>query len=196
MAGPTTKDTSSLALGLAQFRVGNSADNIGSIHNVLTDSDSIGSLTDSKFIGSREYWTHESGFPLLEDHIIAVREGARVEGNFEELSPYNLALVWGIDPTSGDYALAHSGEIKLGALSSPVFLRTELHYSFPNTDYTMDAIFPRSQVTGDADLGFQKEEGIASPIVITAKRADSGISGGNAVWDDMPIGRIAFYDAS
>jgi len=196
MPGPTTKDTSSLALGLAQMRIGASADSIADIHPALSASDSIGSLADSKFLGSREYFTHESGFPLLEDHIIAIREGARVEGTYEELNPYNLALSWGLDPTSGDYALAHSGEIKLGALTSPAYLRSELHYTFPETDYTLDAIFPRAQVTGDAELGFQKEAPVGSPIVLTAKRADSGIADGNAVWDAMPIGRLAFYDAS
>ena len=46
------------------------------------------------------------------------------------------------------------------------------------------------------EIDLQKEDGAAVPIVFEAKRSDSDVSGGHAVWDSMPLGRIAFYDAS
>ena len=39
-SGPVTKDTSTVALGLAQIRVGNAATNIGTVAPVLASGDS------------------------------------------------------------------------------------------------------------------------------------------------------------
>ena len=295
--GPVTKDTSTVALGLAQIRVGNSASNIGSTSPVLTSGDSIGALASTKYTGNVDYWKLESGFPLLEDMTLPLRESSMLECEFKELSSYNLALARGIDPGAGagksatvsevdsnttsgttsgsiavtdtagpvddtwtvvftsattasvygaqtghvgdmadltstfapdhggnpyfsipanfftgtwaedetyvfkttayvapggDYSDPHSGEIKLGTLSAPAFVRMEAVYTYPNGTNTMTIIFPRANVTSSVELDMQAEDNANVPITFEAKRADSEVSGGNAAWDSMPLGRIVF----
>ena len=97
-SGPVTKDTSTIPLGLAQIRVGNSATNIDQAAVVLAAAASIGALANTKFAGNVDYWKLESGFPLLEDLSLPIREAASLECAFKELTPYNLALARGIDP--------------------------------------------------------------------------------------------------
>jgi len=191
--GPTTRDTSTLALGLCQVRVAASAANISNTALVTSADDSIGSLTSTKFVGEKEYWRHYSGFPLKEDYVIPLRESAKLECNFEEIKPYTLALAQGIDPTDGSYDQAHSGEIKLGAAAAPEYIRMEAVYTFPNASNYMAIIFPRCQVTSAFEIDLQAEDSAKPPIVFEAKLADSSQDGGDAVWDDMPLGRIIFY---
>lgn len=96
--GPVTLDTSTLALGLAQIRVGEYSAYIDQTIPVLTSTASVGALADTKLTGSVDYWTHESGFPLLEDAVIPLRESQAMEASFEEITPFNLALSRGINP--------------------------------------------------------------------------------------------------
>ena len=98
--GPTTINSSTVALGLAQVRIGTSAANIATTTEVLTASNSIGALASTKFLGNVDYWKLESGFPLLEDLTIPLRESAALECAFKEVIPFNLALARGIDPLS------------------------------------------------------------------------------------------------
>jgi len=192
MSGPVTVDTSALALGLAQIRVGNSADNIAKPGAELSASDSIGSLTGTKFIGNTEWYEHESGFPLKKDFAIAIRDNASIEGTFEEIKPYNLALAYGIDPTDGSYPSSHTGEIALGGRTSPEYVRVETVYTFPNGTNYMTIIFPRAQVKSTVEIDLQAESAAGVPITIDSNIADSNVSGGNAVWDSKPLGRIFF----
>jgi len=190
--GPTTRDTSTLALGLAQVRVAASATNVGNIHPVTSSSDSIGALTATKFVGETEYWRHYSGFPLKEDYVIPLREKAQLECNFEEIKPYTLALAKGIDPTDGSYDSAHTGEIKLGAAAAPEYIRMEAQYTFPNGSNYMYIIFPSAQCTSAFEIDLQAEDSAKPPIVFESKLCDSTQAHGNAVWDAMPLGRITF----
>lgn len=192
--GPITTDTSSLAVGYAQIRVGASLTNIAAVTPVLSSSDSIGALTSTKYVEDREYYSHKSGFPALEDKVIPLAANAKLECAFEELSPKNLAMASGLDPAS--YSDAHSGEIALGALVAPVDIRMEAHYVFPETDYSLDIIFPRAQLAASVEADFQASEGMAVPITFESKRADSDVTGGNAAWDTMPLGRWMFHDTS
>lgn len=96
--GPLTKDTSTIALGLAQIRVGASLANIDQQDSVLAESASIGALASTKYTGSVDYWKLLSGFPQLEDMTIPLREASMLEVEFKEITPYNLALARGIDP--------------------------------------------------------------------------------------------------
>lgn len=108
--GPVTKDTSTVALGLAQIRVGSSAANIGEITAQLAAGDSIGALASTKFSSNVDYWKLESGFPLLEDLTLPLRESAMLECEFKELTPYNLALARGIDVNADVEAAVLGGE--------------------------------------------------------------------------------------
>lgn len=189
MAGPVTKDTSSLGLGLAQIRIGNSATHINTINPALSVSDSIGALTKSQLTLEIEVWKHMSGFPQNEDHSIILSKKASIAGEAEELSPYNLALAAGVDPTT--YSLAHSGEIPLGALNDIPFLRAEMHYTFPNGNFFIP-VFPRAQVMSTVSLDFQSTDNVKIPMTIEAKKASSEVSGGSVLWDTAPLGRIWF----
>lgn len=190
--GPVTTDTTAVALGLAQIRVGHSDDNIGDPGLVLTSSDSIGAMANTKYTGNVDWARLESGFPALEDYVVAIREAAALECAFKEITPYNMALGHGIDPTGGGYALPHSGEVALGGRTSPAYVRMEAIYTYPNGSDTMNIVFPRAQITASIEVDLQTEEFANVPIMFEAKRADSEISGGNAVWDDKPLGQISW----
>jgi len=295
-SGPLTKDTSTVALGLAQIRVGSSVANIANTSVALTSSESIGALASTNFTSNVDYWKLESGFPLLEDLTLPLRETASLECEFKELTPFNLAMAKGINPiadvsatatagasvtTSGTvigvitvtdaggvttedwtvvftgataasvygsvsghvgdwadytagafapdnggnpyfslpqdffggtwtadetftfstteyvagtsaYASAHSGSIGLGSISAPEYIRMEAVYTYPNGTNHMYIVFPRANVVSSVEINMQTEDNANVPITYEAKRADSEVSGGNAVWDTMPLGRIYF----
>jgi hypothetical protein len=186
--GPLTKDSTTVALGLAQIRIGASATNIGSDIPVLTSSDSIGALANTKFVGNNEFFKLESGFPMLEDATFPLRTSCAMEIAFKEQTPANLALANGQDPTS--YTEAHTGEINLGSLTTPTILRMEAHYTYPDGSNVMVIIFPRCQVAGSIELDFAPEEPAAVAVSIEAKRADSDTTGGDAKWDNAPLGKM------
>jgi len=190
-SGPVTKDTSTVALGLAQIRIGVSATYIAKINPQLTSTESIGALANTKYTGTVDWAVLESGFPLIEDYSVPIRQKAMLECAFKEITPANLALASGINPADPEFE-THSGEIALGSLSAPIYVRMEAHYTFPNATNYMDIVFPRAQVTSNNELDLQAEDFAAAPISIESKNASSDVSGGNALWDDKPLGRIIF----
>lgn len=110
-SGPVTKDTTAVALGLAQIRVGRSAANIAQIAPVLTAAESIGAMASTKFTSNIDYWKLESGFPLNEDLSIPIRETAMLECEFKEITTNNLAIARGIDPSAAVSASVSNGVI-------------------------------------------------------------------------------------
>jgi len=197
-SGPLTKDTTTVALGLAQIRVGLSATNITKKNPVLASSASIGALANTNFTSNAEYFKLESGYPLLEDATYPLREAAMLEVAFKEITPANFALAKGLNPAS--YTNAHTGTIALGTISTPVFLRMEAIYTYPDGTNTMNIIFPRAQATAAIEMEFAEEEPAAVAVAIEAKRADSGITDannpGNTCWDDAPLGHIIWNNGS
>ncbi len=187
--GPTTKDTTTVVLGLAQIRVGASAANVTSLAPALTSASSIGAMASTKFTSMIELWKLESGFPLVEDTSIPIREKASLECAFKEITPMNIAFARGIDATSG-YTLAHSGEVSLGNIDAPDFVRMEAFYTYPDGVNEMVIIFPRSQIVPATEIDMKAEDSAAVPIVFEAKNADSSVSGGSSIWDAKPLGRI------
>jgi len=190
--GPLTKDTSTVALGLAQIQVGDSSDNIADINPALSSSDSLGAMADTRFMGETDFFRLESGYPLMEDDALPIREKAALECSFKEIIPVNVALAYGFDFGESPYdgMTVHSGEVPLGARIAPVFMRMEAEYTYPSgTDY-MYIIFPRAQVLSSIEMNMGVEEAVAVPITFEAKRADSGITNGDAAWDSKPLGRI------
>lgn len=192
--GPVTKDTSTIALGLAQIRVGSSSDFISGEAPLLVAGDSIGALANTRFVGNTDWFKLESGFPLIEDFTTPIREAAALECSFKEITPVNLALAHGLDPNSGEYAsmTVHSGEIPLGGRRAPDYVRMEAVYTYPNGTNHMYIIFPRAQVSANVEMDLPSEDAVAIPITFEGKRADSEMSGGNAIWDDKPLGHIAW----
>lgn len=73
---------------------------VTSTSGTMLSGNHIGSIKDAKVTISREYLKHESGFPVATDLTVPVKEGITIEGKMEEMSPYNLALAFGLDPLS------------------------------------------------------------------------------------------------
>jgi len=186
--GPLTKDSTTIALGLAQIRVGPSAANIHNYNPCLGSAHSLGAMANTSYTGNLEFYKLESGYPLLEDATFPLRESAMLSCGFREITPKNMALAYGLDPA--DYTNAHSGDVPLGNISTPVFIRVEALYTFPDGSNTMTIVFPRAQAIASIEMEFAPEEPAAVALQLEAKRADSGISGGNAVWDSAPLGHI------
>lgn len=90
------------------------------------------------------------------------------------------------------YADNHAGEINLGSMVAPAFIRVEAVATYPNGINHMYIVFPRANASGSAEISFQDEDAAAPPITFEAKRADSETAGGNAAWDNGPLGRIYF----
>jgi len=191
-SGPVTIDSSTLALGFAQIRVGSSADNIADIQPALSASDSIGALASTTWRGPTDWYKHESGFPLVEDFSTPIREAAQLECAFQEITPANVALAMGNDPNAAPYSTmtVHSGEVPLGGRTAPDYIRMEAKYTYPSgTDY-MYIIFPRAQVSASPELALAGEDAAAVTVMFESKAADSNVTDGNAVWDDKTLGRI------
>jgi hypothetical protein len=188
-SGPLTRNPQVVALGLAQIRVGVAATNIANTGAALLAAASIGALANTKFTGKTDYWKLESGFPLLEDMSLPIRESCILECGFKEISMANLQLARGIDP-SDEYS---DTNIALGGLVAPEFVRMEAVYTFPDNLSQMVIIFPRANVVSSMEIDLKAEDAAVVPITFEAKRADSGItSGGNSAWDAMPLGSIIF----
>ena len=191
--GPVLTDTTAVALGLAQIRWGDSAGNITATDAVLSASDSVGALASTKFLGETDFFELEDGAtPMIKTFTTPIRERAALECAFKEQSPTNYALAVGIDPSTGNYSNAHSGEIALGARVAPAYMRIEAEYVFPNGSDKMTIIFPRAQVLSSLDIDLQQEEATAVPIIFESQNASSDVDGGDAVWDSRPLGRIHF----
>jgi len=178
--GPVCTDTTTIALGLAQIRVLASAANIGSINAQGSASDSIGSLANTKFIGGAEYFNLEGGFPMIPEFTTAIRESASLECSWRELTPFNVAM---------------SCEVVLGGRVAPAYVRMEALYTYPDGTNTMNIIFPRAQVKSSLEIDFQSEDAAAVPVTFESMNASSDVSGGHAVWDEKPLGRIYWEDA-
>lgn len=197
--GPVTRFPATVALGLAKILVGPSATNISTTTQTLDQNKhSLGALNSTGFTSNVEYWKLESGFPMLEDLSIPLRESCALECEFKEIWARNLAIARGIDPgdepSSGitGYEGPHSGQIRLGTIEAPDYVRMEAVYTYPNASNYMYIVFPRANVTSSVEISMAAEDNANVPITIEAKRADSGVSGGNAAWDTMPLGRIYF----
>ncbi len=293
-SGPVTTDTSTVALGLAQIRVGKSAANISQTGIRLPSTASMGAMASTQFVSNVDYWQLKSGFPQLEDMVLPLSETCSLECAFKQLSPMNLALARGLDPfedkpaeiipgvaktaagtfanviapnddggvteqytvifesataidiygtISGHlgnfadltiaiapdnggnpyftipanfftgtwaaaelytfvgvaavagtvaYADAHAGEIKLGQIQTPKFIRMEAVYTYPNKINHMYIVFPRANAVSSLEIDFQVEDNVSPAVTFEAKRADAEVDGGDAVWDSMALGRIFF----
>lgn len=191
--GPVTRYPQFVALGLAQIRIGPATANIASVTPVLTANQSIGALANTKYTGKTEFWKLESGFPLLEDLSIPIREGVSLECAFKELTVKNLAMARGIDPALID---EYDTSIGLGGLTAPDYIRMEAVYTFPDGDNQMVIIFPRANAVSSMEIDLKAEDAAAIPITYEGKRADALVDGGNAVWDSMPLGNIVFLSGA
>jgi len=202
--GPVTRNAQSVALGLAKILVGPSATNIASTGQVLDETtDSMGAMAATNFVSEIEYWKLESGFPMLEDLTLPLRESARLECEFKEITLRNLAIARGIDADEEDYPHAmiagqnEEDEINLGSIKAPDYVRMEAIYTYPDQQHQMIIVFPRANVTSSMELTLAAEDNANVPITFEAKRADSGLTtGGNEAWDEAPLGKIFFAAVS
>jgi len=190
--GPIVKQTSAIALGPAEIRVGSFSANVTNLHAALTSSNSLGAMATTKFAGNSDWFTLETGFPKMADHDICIREAAALDCSFQEITPMNVALAFGYDPNAAPYATmtVHSGEIPLGGRTVGVDVRMEAIYTYPNGTNYMKIIFPRAHVIGNVEQDFNDESAQAVPISFQARTADINVSGGSSIWNDRPLGRV------
>jgi hypothetical protein len=193
-AGPLTRYTKSLALGLCQVRVGKSIDNIANKNPVLTSSNSLGAMAKTTVTVTKEIFKHESGFPSMRDKNIPLKEYAMLEIESEEITPYNIAVGLGIAAMSGEwaalYANPYSGEVAIGRMQAPEDVRVEAVYTYPDAETCMVYIFPRAQAGESMTIDHQQADTAKPAMKFEAQRADSEVSGGNAAWNSMQLGRI------
>lgn len=196
-SGPITIHADTIALGYAQIRVGNSADNIGNIEPALTVADSIGALASTTFRGPTDWFKLESGFPLITDYVTPTREAAQLECAFKEITPANMALANGYDPGQAPYSdmTPHSGELPLGGRTAPDYVRMEAVYTYTNGTSWMHIIFPRSQVSATPELALASEDAAAVTLVFESQASNGDVSGGDVVWDSRPLGRIVWTES-
>ena len=192
--GPVTRNASTAAAGLAKILVGPSAANKANTAQVLnTTTASIGALANTRFRGNTDWLKLESGFPLMEDYAIPIRESAALECSFKEITAYNMNLAYGLDPAA--YTSTTSGEVLLGSRSAPVYVRMEAIYTYPDL-HTMTMIFPVAQVTSAIEMDLPQEDWAAVPITFESKNASSdNTTNGHAVWDSCPLGVIRWAAA-
>ena len=209
-SGPITRNAQSVALGLAKILVGpvdldvSGTPAIELTAQVLNETTgSMGAMAATNFVSEIEYWKLESGFPMLEDFSIPLRESARLECEFKEVTLRNLAIARGIDADTEDYPhalIAGPGQedtINLGAIKAPDYVRMEAIYTYPDQQNRMIIVFPRANVTSSTELTLAAEDNANVPITFEAKRADSGVDGVTTeVWDDAPLGKIFFEAVS
>jgi hypothetical protein len=89
-----------------------------------------------------------------------------------------------------------TGEIALGNLSAPAYVRVEGLLSYPDASRSLYVIFPRAQVkTESEELSFATDSPASVSITFEATRADSGVTGGNVVWDSSPTGKLLWVAA-
>jgi len=189
--GPTTKNSGSVRIGLMKILAGLSVTYIDSKMQVLdTTTNSLGALAQTKYTGDVEWWDMYSGYPQQLDAVFPIKESASIECAFLEQTPWNLALAHGLDPTAVEYASTWSGEIALGARVAPAYLRVEGIGTYPDGTHQLNIIFPKAQVKSSVEMEDQTDQGSNTPCTIHSTPADSGVTDGNAIWDDMPLGRI------
>ncbi|MDY0324790.1 MAG: hypothetical protein RBQ87_01285 [Candidatus Cloacimonadaceae bacterium] len=87
---------------------------------------------------------------------------------------------------------AASPAIGLGGLVSPLDLRIEGVYTYPDGVSQMVMIFPRGQVAASVDIDFAEQDPAAIPVQFDAKTASSENAAGSAVWNNMPLGQIVW----
>ncbi|MCP4706364.1 MAG: hypothetical protein GY865_17335 [candidate division Zixibacteria bacterium] len=193
--GPLARNPESIVLGLAQIRIGPYLTNIDDDTACLLAAASIGAMANTKFTGNVDWFKLESGFPLMEDLSIPIREGAQIECAFKEVNPFTMTLAIGKDPAG--VVTTISGEVGLGGRVAPEYVRAESVYTYPNGIDTMTIVFPRAQPVTNIELDMQVEDTAAVPTILESKRADDSLgAAGDAVWNLKPLGTIIFdcYD--
>lgn len=172
-SGPVTKNTSTVALGLAQIRIGASAANIDTVTPILTAAHSIGALASTKYTGEVSYWKLESGFPLLEDLTLPLRETAMLECAFKEITPKNMAIARGLDPSAGSGTLSTSGARVTTSTESDVavvaanFTVIGQAYAVEGT-YTLEFSSATAYDVTHSTLGTLQDDGVVSIGTIEA----------------------------
>jgi len=198
--GPVTKAANTVPIGLAKVLVSTDWETHFETRGQALDdiNDTLGALNSSSFDSEIDFWRLESGFPAMEDKVVPLRERASFSLEFKEVHPRNMALARGADFSTLDSTL--SGEISLGNVTEPRYVRAEAIYTYPNGSNKMSFIFPRAQVTSTANIAFAAEDNPNVPVTIESKRADSEVQAvqdsdtitDKEFWSDAPLGIIKF----
>ena len=188
--GPIGINTTRYQVGLMQVRVTpTSAANTAQSGEILTSSNSIGSLANTAITFEDKILEHESGFPQLTDAVIRVGRNASIKCTFDELTRQNIALALGQNPSSYTNL---SGTVPIGDLSGVNYVMVEGVITYPDGTMTSAVIFPRALATIDGDLSFSKDGFASASITFKANISSSDNASGNVVWNNNPLGIMRF----
>jgi len=188
--GPIGVNTSRYQVGLMQIRVTpQSTANIKQSGEILTSSNSMGSLANTTVTFEDNILEHQSGFPQLTDAVIRVGRNASIKCEFDEITRQNIAMALGQNISSYTNL---SGTVPIGDLSGVNYIRVEGVITYPDGTTTTAIIFPRALATIDGDLSFSKDGFASASITFKSNIASSDNSAGDVVWNNNPLGIVRF----
>lgn len=188
--GPIGVNTSRYQVGLMQIRVTpQSAANIKQSGEILTSSNSMGSLANTSVTFEDNILEHQSGFPQLTDAVVRTGRTASVKCEFDEITRQNIAMALGQNPSSYTNL---SGTVPIGDLAGVNYIRLEGVITYPDGTTTTAIIFPRALATIDGDLSFSKDGFASASITFKANISSSDNSSGDVVWNNNPLGIVRF----
>jgi len=195
----------------ATITAGESNTTAGTISGVVVlDVDDLGGVVTDEWT---VVFTSATAFKVFGKETGYVATGANLT---TEVSPAHAALgdyfvipanfftgTWAADDTftfkttafeEGDTAFAtpYVGNIGFGAMAAPKFLRVEGIYTFPDQEHAIQLIMPMAQVTSSIAANFSNTDETNTPMTIGANSASGDVVGGNAAWNDYPLGIMRF----
>lgn len=189
---PVYRNSTTVMLGLAQIRIAESAPYIGYPTACLTKAHSLGAMVETRILGEDFDYILRSGFPQTDDLIIAYEQHVIVECVLREITPINMALMFGqaYDPTT--YDDPHDGQIYLGTRGVTSFIRVEFIYWYPESNYQMHLILPKAYISTEVLIDWAVEDDYGAPFACVSTPSDSDSIGGHAIWDAAPLGCFCF----
>lgn len=177
------RDRESIALGLAELYLSDSASYITDVTSVLTDAEYFSALVEVSFniFRTKKFqYSYVNSMEALQD-IFTKRVGFSIS-----IAPIEM------NSRTFSYALGGDDSEEIGStlFTKPKDLRAELIFTYPNKTNFMYLILPRVSVISDIDGAFSEKDAMKVPIEFNAKRADN-VTGGS-VWASYPYGRQYF----
>jgi len=93
---------------------------------------------------------------------------------------------------SASYSDDYNGELPLGRGQASDYFRVEAVLAFPWPTHKMYYILPRAQSVASLDIDHPEGGEPSVPVILKANQATSLVVGGDAVWDDAPLGKVHF----
>lgn len=169
----------SIALGIAELYIGDSATHIAETGRVLTLS-YPGAMMGVSLVVTKEFkqqFTLVNNIQVLSD-MIQTAGFIAIAVEMLEITKEN------IERSLGGTAKAN---VINTLLTQPTDLRVEMVFTYPNRINKMEMIFPRVKSTAKSvPWQFEAEDAMTTPLVLSVLATD------NAAWTNDPYGKITF----